>query len=118
MVGTAEEAGKERQVKIKYLIDKMSDNTEILIYSEQTSCKMPTWGDCHGGDDSYEYDCRDCSHYLPRTSEWTKYHGAVKDCPIKLSNLTVSEINNAYHEVQVTKRKAEKRHLIAIKVLA
>ena len=94
----------------------MSDNTEILIYSEKTNCQMPVWGDCSGGE-AYDYDCRDCSHYLPERCEWTKYHGVAKDCPIKLSELTVNEINNAYHEVQINKRKKEKRQLIAIKVL-
>ena len=105
-------------MKIRDLICKMSDNTEILIYESYEECKMPSYGNC-GGDCTTEYDCRDCSAYIGQVTEFTKYHGNAGECPIKLAEYIVKEINNAYHEVGTgtgRRRKTEKCQLIAIRV--
>lgn len=105
-------------MKIKDLIAKMSNWTEIFIYSDETACKMSTDGDCTPGDplDSKADECEYCIYYIPDTYESAKYHGTADGCPIKLAELTVKEINNAYHRVQLTKRKTEMRQMIAIRV--
>ena len=103
-------------MKVKDLILKMSNNTEILVYHSVDDCEMPKWGDCKGGL-SPEYDCRDCTAYTPETYEFTNFHGCAGDCPIKIAELTVMEINNAYHDVEAKrKRKPQTGHLIAIRV--
>lgn len=102
-------------MKIKDLINKMSNNTGILIYRSEISCAMPSYGDCEGGKVD-EYDCRDCECYLEENSEWTVYYGSASDCPIKTAEMTVKEINNAAHRVQTTRRKSIDVHVIAIRV--
>lgn len=101
-------------MKVRDLITKMSGNTEILIYTTSKGCSMPPWGDCANGSET-EYDCRNCNAFIPETSEFTKYHGAVEYCPIKLAELSIVEINNALHDVRV-KRTTKQKHLIAIEV--
>ena len=104
-------------MKIRDLINKMTGDTEVIIYNSYTGCSMPPWGGCEGGADP-EYDCRDCTAYVPNTTEWTKYHGKASECPIKLADEKVQEINNAAHMVEVggKRRKKEVRYVIAIRI--
>lgn len=103
-------------MKIKDLIAKMSNGTEILIYSDETVCRASTDGNCDPLDSKAD-ECEYCTYYIPETYESAKYHGTADGCPIKLAELAVKEINNAYHRVQLTKRKTEMRQMIAIRVL-
>lgn len=103
-------------MKVREIINMMSNNTEVLIYSVTEGCAMPAWAACQGEHPEL-YDCRDCTDYIKEESEWTKYHGTAQNCPIKLAELTVIEINNAYHNIKSTrKRKPEQAHVIAIRV--
>jgi len=102
-------------MKVRDLITKMSDDTEILIYSESVECAMPQWGDCKGGEEP-EYDCRNCTDYVREVNEWAVYHGRAAECPIKIADRAIIEINNAKHRVQTSKRKWKDYYLIAIRV--
>lgn len=106
-------------MKIRDLILMMSNKTEIIIYSDDEEyCAMLGEGDCADGpvDDDV---CEHCLWYTPEKLKFTKYHGTAGECPIKLAERDIVEINNAYYEVDVgsgKKRKFEKRQMIAIKV--
>ena len=103
-------------MKISELILKMSNDTEILIYESYERCSMPYFGDCEGGKND-EYDCRDCTYYLPENSESALFHGRAGECPIKIADMDVQEINNAKHMIQAkSKRKFVESHMIAIRV--
>lgn len=103
-------------MNVRDIIAKMNERTAVLVYEEDITCEMPQYGPCRGGEED-EYDCRDCSFYVAEKRELVRYYGAARECPIRLGECNVKQINNAAHKVTPEGRRRQiEVHVVAIQI--